>query len=272
MTGEVLGIINLINQGVRIPRELAQALLNACLSITGGILEIKNSIAMYGRERNTVSSSSKPSLPLPDNEKNILACFLSLDTYSLSGSLEGSGSSDGSGNPGGSDSPGSSGGSDNPDSPGGSGGADNPDSPGGSDNPDGPDSSGGSVSPSRQEATKTAVENLYRTTAFLTSARIISNMNSLTYKKAEGYWRLLKKLEESINRENPAVYAAIQDVHTALSRELSRRELSREMIRSVSNASPLLYLAYYLGCDEDKIRELNAIADSFVIEGDIIYV
>jgi hypothetical protein len=107
---------------------------------------------------------------------------------------------------------------------------------------------------------------------FLTSARILANMDSLTYKKAEGYWRLMKKLAESINRENPAVYAAIRDVQISLSRELSRRELSKEMIRMVSDASPLLSLAYYLGCNEDKIRELNSIADSFIVEGSVIYV
>jgi hypothetical protein len=82
----------------------------------------------------------------------------------------------------------------------------------------------------------------------------------------------LVKLEESINREDPYLYAAIQNVHTALSRELARQELSREMTRKVSDASPLLYLAYYLGCDEDKIRELNTIADSFVVERGVIYV
>jgi len=35
---------------------------------------------------------------------------------------------------------------------------------------------------------------------------------------------------------------------------------------------PILHLAYYLGCDEDELRRLNSIADSFVIEGDVIYV
>jgi hypothetical protein len=35
---------------------------------------------------------------------------------------------------------------------------------------------------------------------------------------------------------------------------------------------PLLYLALYLGCDEDTLRRLNRIADSFVVEGSVIYV
>jgi hypothetical protein len=37
MTAEVLGIINLINRGARLPRELAQPLFNAGASIVGGI-------------------------------------------------------------------------------------------------------------------------------------------------------------------------------------------------------------------------------------------
>jgi hypothetical protein len=77
ITAEVLGIINLINRGIRAPRELAQALFNAGASIAGGILEIKNSFALYSRKNDTASPQDKPSLPLPDNEKNVLLVFLS---------------------------------------------------------------------------------------------------------------------------------------------------------------------------------------------------
>jgi prophage DNA circulation protein len=218
MTGKVLGVMNLINQGIRAPRETAQALFNAAASITAGILEIKNSAALYGRSGNADaqngSSPSTPVLPAPDNERNAAILFLSAGSYSLPVETA-------------------------------------------------------TVS---QENTKKAVENLYRITAFLTAARIISSMDSITYKNAEGYWRLLEKLEERIDRENPAVYAALRDVRAVLSRELSGRELSREMNRDVAAASPLLYLAYYLGCDEEKLRELNRIADSFAVEGKVIYV
>ena len=243
VTNEILGIENLINRGVRAPREFAQTLINAGNSIAAGIFEIKNSAALYGWENgrtsksntgasasaapslpspdkysgvlsNSVNASSAPSLPSPDNEKNVLIMFLSADAYTLS-------------------------------------------------------EEAATVS---EEAALTAIENLYRITAFLISAQIIANMDSLTYKKAAGYWRLLEKLEESIDRENPVVYTAMQAVHNALSQALSGREISREMTRHFSAASPLLYLAYYLGCDEDKIRELNSVADSFVVEGAVIYV
>ncbi|MDR0455390.1 MAG: DNA circularization N-terminal domain-containing protein [Treponema sp.] len=220
ITNEILGIMNLINRGIRIPREFALALVNAGMSIAAGIFEIKNSIALYGQKENrasntSASASSAPSLPPPDNERNVLITFLSDNTYTLS------------------------------------------------------EEPAVTVN---QEATIAAGENLFKITAFLVSARLIANMDSLTYKKAGGYWRLLEKLEESINRENPAVYTTIQNVHTALSRELSEREISREMTRRISIAAPLLYLAYCLGCDEDKIRELNSIADSFAVDRAVIYV
>ena len=260
ITGEVLGILNFIDWGMCAPREFAQALFNAGAAVFGGLMQIQNSAnAYYDLENNTASSSSKPSPPPADNEKNILICFLSADTFSLfdSSDSSGGGSDDGSG---GSD--GGSGGSD--------GGSDGSGDSGGSDG--GSDGSGDSGVPGSREATEAAVENLYRIMAFSVSAQILVNMDSLTYKKAEGYWRLVTKLEESIDRENPAVYTAIQDTRTALSEELSRRELSAEMTRSFYTTTPLLFMAYYLGCDEDKIRELNGIADSFVIEGDVIYV
>jgi len=225
ITNEILGIMNLINREIHDPREYAQALFNAGMSIVGGIFEIKNTSMLYGEEssltyiegRAKVAGSIAAGfreLPAPDNEKNVLLLFLSDATYTLS-------------------------------------------------------EEAATVS---EEATIRASEDLYRTMAFLVSAQLIANMDSLTYKKASGYWRLLKKLEKSINQEDPSVYAAVQDVHTALSQELLGRELSREMTKRFSIAAPLLYLAHYLGCDENKIRELNSVADSFVVEGAVIYV
>jgi hypothetical protein len=218
MTGKILGITNLINQGVRSPRELSQALFNAGASIAGGILDIKNSIETYGQTADMLpggtSASSKPTLPYPDNEKNALLSFLLSDSYVLSDNT---------------------------------------------------------VTTS-QTNTKTAIENLYRTMAFSTAIQIIIQYDRLTYRKTQAYWQLIRKLEESINRENPVVYAALQETRTALSRKLAENELSREMTRIIAAPSPLLYVAHYLGCDEDKIRELNTIPDSFVAGGSIVYV
>lgn len=214
MTAKALGITSLINQGIRSPRELSQALFNAGASIAGGILEIKNSIEMYGQAADARAASSKPELPKPDNEKNVLLSFLLSDAYTLSVDSVTAG----------------------------------------------------------QAATKSAVENLYRIMAFSASIQIIANYDRLTYRKAGDYWQLFSRLEKSINRENPAVYAALQDIRAALSQKLLEKEISREMTRVIPAASPLLHAAHYLGCGEDKIRELNAVADSFAVEGDVIYV
>jgi hypothetical protein len=199
MINAVLGITNLINQGIRSPKEFVQALFNAGDAIVGGIHNIKSSIAVYDTQ---------------DNEKKALIPFLSADTEVLSEE----------------------------------------------------------AATASEEETIKACENLYRIMAFSVSVRLLENMDSLTYKKATGYWRLLEKLANSIDRENPAVYAAIQDILSALAQKLSAMDIHREMTRRIPAAAPLLYLANYLGCDEDKIRALNSVADSFVIEGDVMYV
>jgi hypothetical protein len=296
ITNEIMSINRLINQGIRAPYQLAKALFNAGASIVGGIMEIKGSIAMYGRMFNKVSNgdspgsnnstgsgtsragssvANKPSLPLPDNEKNALVLFLLASTYTLNGDENGADSSTG-GSSGSGEGSGANGGGENGgggSSGGSSGSGEESGANGGGDNSDG--SSGGGPTESSvgsRDATKTAIENLYRTMAFLASARIIANMDSLTYQKAAAYWRLIQNLAESIDQENPAVYTVIRDMLGALARKLSERELSAELNRRVSIPAPLLYLAYYLGCDEGKIRELNSIADSFAVEGAVIYV
>jgi hypothetical protein len=48
--------------------------------------------------------------------------------------------------------------------------------------------------------------------------------------------------------------------------------LSNEMKRAVDAPLPLLYLAHYLGCDTARLRQLNRIADSFVVKGSVVYV
>jgi hypothetical protein len=62
------------------------------------------------------------------------------------------------------------------------------------------------------------------------------------------------------------------ETRIAVSRELAGRNLSAETARKFSSSLPLLFLAQYLGCDEAALRRLNSIADSFVVEGDVIYV
>jgi len=123
----------------------------------------------------------------------------------------------------------------------------------------------------RQEAVQKAVENLYRICAFTAAGSILPQLDG-SFQKTEGYWKLFMKLEESIDKNDPAVYAALETVRVYVSCILSAKELSAEKRRYFNAPLPLLYMAQYLGCDEDKLRNLNHIADSFVVKGSVLYV
>jgi hypothetical protein len=122
-----------------------------------------------------------------------------------------------------------------------------------------------------QRNTKEAVENLYRAGALCAASQIIIQID-LSYRKADGYWNLMAKLEESVDKNNPAVFTAIENLRVSVSRVLSAKELSAERKAVFDAPLPLLYIANYLGCDEAKLRELNDIADSFTVKGGLVYV
>jgi hypothetical protein len=122
-----------------------------------------------------------------------------------------------------------------------------------------------------QQNTKRAMENLYRTAAFFSASQIMHEMN-MSYQKTSAYWSMLRKLEAGIDKEDSAVCAAVENLRVALSASLPSRSLGVEAVRHFPAPLPLLYIAQYLGCDEAKLRELNGIADSFVIMGDVVYV
>jgi prophage DNA circulation protein len=124
----------------------------------------------------------------------------------------------------------------------------------------------------RQQKTKEAVENLYRVMSLYTAAQIFIPLENPVYQQAQSYWALYKKLEASVNQSDPAVYRAIQNMRIAASRELAARSLDTELFRYISASAPLLYLAHYLGCDNEKLRELNKPADSFAMRGEVKYV
>jgi len=123
----------------------------------------------------------------------------------------------------------------------------------------------------RQEAAQRAVENLYRICAFSAAGIILAQLEA-PFQKTEGYWKLFIKLEESIDKNDPAVYAALETVRVYVSCILSAKELSAEKRRLFNAPLPLLCLAQCLGCGEDKLRELNRIADSFAVRGNVLYV
>lgn len=122
-----------------------------------------------------------------------------------------------------------------------------------------------------QDAIKQAAENLYRACCYCAACELLSEVD-VTYQSAAGFWTLLQQLAGSIDVEDPEVYAAVENMLIATSRELAEKELSAELTRKFDNPSTLLYMAQYLGCDEAILRKLNSISDSFIIQGDVVYV
>jgi prophage DNA circulation protein len=203
MTNAAVGITNLIAQGVRAPRELAEALFGAAAAIAAGVMEIKNS-----------AEDPAAYLLTRDNVKNMLMRFLSAANYTA-------------------------------------------------------DIEAVTV---RQYAAKEAVENLYKTAALGAAGELMAMLDGATYQQVKGYWALYQTLETSVNQDEPAVYRAVQDLRRAIAGDLAGRSLAVELTRHIPHPSPLLYLAHYLGCGDDTLRRLNAVPDSFVIRGEVIYV
>jgi prophage DNA circulation protein len=203
MTNEAAGITSLIAQGVRAPRDLAQALFSAAGSRVAGVMEIKNSAgdtASYFRTR--------------DNTANTLMQFLSKSDYRM-------------------------------------------------------DTKAATV---KQMISKNATENLYRAMSLCAAGQILARLENPAYQQTRSYWALYERLEASVDQSDPAMYRAIQNIRIAASRELAARSLNAELMRRINVPVPLLYLAHFLGCDNETVRRLNRPADSFVMRGDIRYV
>ncbi len=269
MMNKINGITNLIAQAVLLPRSLAQAFVSAAFGIVGGVMEIKNAMG------ETASYFMRGSDTDDDEE------------YFASSSSTGSGSSSGSSNSGtGSGSTGTTSTSANS------------------------SATSSTLSAAKQEEvmqkfiakneknvlmqfltastytmdeeqiteqqfnTVAAMENLYRTAAFGVCAQLLTKMDASaeTYGSQSGLWKLLSKLEDSIDKEDSAVFAAIEETRIACAEMLLSFSYDVELKRTIRKEMPLLDLALYLGCDADRIRSLNAVSDSFLIRGDVIYV
>lgn len=125
-----------------------------------------------------------------------------------------------------------------------------------------------------QISTKAAIENLYKTVAFGAASQLLTQLDPdlQTYESQQGLWALFDKLEDSIDKEDSDVYAAIEEVRIATAGTLLSQNYNMELKRKIKKEMPLLALSLYLGCDADKIRTLNSVSDSFLIKGDVIYV
>jgi hypothetical protein len=124
----------------------------------------------------------------------------------------------------------------------------------------------------KQMITKEAAENLYRTVSLCAAGKILARLENPTYQQAVSYWALYEKLEAGVGQSDPSVYQAVQNMRIAVSGALAARSLDTELVRYISVPAPLLYLAHYLGCGDEKLRDLNRPKDSFVMRGDIRYV
>jgi hypothetical protein len=124
----------------------------------------------------------------------------------------------------------------------------------------------------KQASTKAASENLYKTLSLCAASRLLVRAGDATRARARGHWALLEALQDSVDQNSPATHQAVEALRIAASRELSARTLAAEQTRHVALPAPLLYLAHYLSCDADLLRRLNAVADSFVMEGSLRYV
>ncbi len=219
---KINSVTSLIAQGVRAPKELAQAFVSAVYGIVEGILEIKNAAdetASYFMGSDDDGGDTNDSVMekfIKRNEKNVIMNFLTATNYGL------------------------------------------------------PDE----TVTEQQRNTKKAIENLYRMAAFGAVAQLFVKVDPETqsFEKQSGLWTLFEKLEKSIEKENPDVYEAVEETRIACAQTLLTYSYDRELTRYVRKAMPLLPLALYLGCDAEKIRSLNEVADSFLIEGDVIYV
>lgn len=222
MVSKINSVTSLIAQGIRAPKELAQAYISAVYGIVSGVLEIKNaadetaSYFMGSDDEDSDSGDSVMEKFIQRNEKNVVMNFLTASNYELSDE----------------------------------------------------------AITEQQWNTKKAVENLYRMAAFGAVAQLFVKIDPDTqsFDKQSGLWTLFEKLEESIDKENPDVYAAVEETRIACAETLLTYSYDRELKRHIRQSMPLLPLALYLGCDAEKIRSLNEVADSFLIEGDVIYV
>lgn len=237
MTNKVMGITNLIAQAVMIPRSLAQAFVNAAFGIVSGIMEIKNAAdeaASYFLGDNDDSGSGNSSSP---------ATSSTLSREKQESVMESLISRN-------------------------------------EKNVLMQFLTASSYTldeetiTEQQFNTATAVENLYKAASFGVCAQLLTRTDSgtETYQSQSGLWSLLEKLEDSISKENSDLFAAIEECRVSCAEMLLSFSHDTEIKRAIRKEMPLLELAMHLGCDAERIRSLNSIADSFLIKGEIVYV
>ncbi|MCL2245072.1 MAG: DNA circularization N-terminal domain-containing protein [Treponema sp.] len=123
-----------------------------------------------------------------------------------------------------------------------------------------------------QMKTRTSVENLYRTVSLCACAELLIQMDDVTLNEMNGYYVLYLNLENKINLEDPGLYKAIIEMRSALSQTLKQKVMNNEQKKNIVKPVPLLLLAHYLGCNDEKLRAMNLIEDSLLVSGETSYV
>ena len=119
---------------------------------------------------------------------------------------------------------------------------------------------------------KKMINNLFKMINFSGASLLLSSLSEATYNQVEAYWDLFHELEESLDKNDVDIYSAIDEVCISVSRNLADKQFNAEITKTLDSQVPLLYLSNYLSCSERQLRQLNNIADSFAVNGDIIYV
>jgi hypothetical protein len=125
----------------------------------------------------------------------------------------------------------------------------------------------------KQQVTKAALEDIYHAMSFCIAGQLMAHLEDNTYQQTKRFWALYEQLEVGLNKTDPSVHRAIEDMRIATARELAARGQAIEIRKNIQHMAPLLYIAHYLGCNDVKIRQLNpGMIDSFILKGDIVYV
>ncbi len=124
----------------------------------------------------------------------------------------------------------------------------------------------------KQQMTKQACENLYKLNAFYAVSLLLPQLQNTTYQEMKNLFSLYNKLERSLDLNDPSVYEAVNNLRMATAQAVAEKQLSQELSIKLDSGMPILALAHYLGTSEKVLRELNTVADSFVIQGGVRYV
>lgn len=130
-----------------------------------------------------------------------------------------------------------------------------------------------SVATIKDQATKTAIQNLYRSAAFYGAAALIPSVSSSSLDRFLNLFGLFRTLEDSIDYDDPDLYSACTDLRIAVAAELDDLELYHVSAMKIAIPMPTLALAQNLGIDYGDFRSLNpSMEDEFLVVGEASYV